>query len=46
MRRPICDTRIAERDKLNNGQAYKILTVLDEYTRQALYVHVKAKWDL
>jgi transposase InsO family protein len=30
-------------DKLSNGRSYKMLTVLDEYTRQALCVHVKAK---
>jgi transposase InsO family protein len=30
-------------DKLSNGQPYKMLTVLDEYTRQALSVTVKRK---
>ena len=28
-------------DKLSNGRSYKMLTVLDEYTRQALCVQVK-----
>lgn len=27
-----------ERDKLSNGRSYKILAVLDAYTREALYV--------
>ena len=30
-------------DKLSNGRRYKMLTVLDEYTRQALAVEVGAK---
>ena len=30
-------------DKLSNGRAYKMLTVIDEYTRQALAVHVGTK---
>jgi len=30
-------------DKLSNGRPYKILTVMDEYTRQALTVHVGTK---
>ena len=30
-------------DKLSNGRGYKMLTVLDEYTRQALCVEVKGK---
>ena len=30
-------------DKLSNGRPYKILTVLDEYTREALYVAVRDK---
>ena len=30
-------------DKLSNGRAYKMLTVLDEYTRQALCVEVKPR---
>ena len=30
-------------DKLSSGRAYKMLTVLDEYTRQALCVEVKPK---
>ena len=30
-------------DKLSNGRAYKMLTVLDEYTREALSVAVGAK---
>jgi putative transposase len=30
-------------DRLSNGRSYKMLTVLDEYTRQALCVAVKAK---
>jgi len=29
--------------KLSNGQSYKMLTVLDEYTRQAMCVAVKAR---
>ncbi|MEM1163038.1 MAG: integrase core domain-containing protein [Pseudomonadota bacterium] len=30
-------------DKLSNGRTYKMLTVLDEYTRQALAVTVRTK---
>jgi hypothetical protein len=30
-------------DKLGSGRQYKMLTVLDEYTRQALYVEVKPR---
>ena len=30
-------------DKLSNGRSYKMLTVLDEYTRQALCVDVKPR---
>ncbi len=30
-------------DKLSNGRSYKILTVLDEYTRQALAVEVRTR---
>ena len=30
-------------DKLSNGRSYKMLTVLDEYTRQALAVTVRTK---
>lgn len=30
-------------DKLSNGRSYKMLTVLDEYTRQALCVEVKPR---
>ena len=30
-------------DKLSSGRSYKMLTVLDEYTREALCVYVKAK---
>ncbi len=30
-------------EKLSNGRSYKILTVLDEYTRQALAVTVRNK---
>ncbi|MEM1287243.1 MAG: DDE-type integrase/transposase/recombinase [Pseudomonadota bacterium] len=30
-------------DKLSNGRSYKMLTVLDEYTRQALAVVVRTK---
>lgn len=30
-------------DKLSNGRPYKMLTVIDEYTRQALAVHVGTK---
>lgn len=30
-------------DKLSNGSSYKMLTVLDEYSRQALCVEVKAR---
>lgn len=32
-------------DKLSNGRSYKMLTVLDEYTREALCVAVKPKMD-
>ena len=30
-------------DKLSNGQPYKMLTVIDEYTRQALAIHTDFK---
>ena len=30
-------------DKLSNNRPYKMLTVVDEYTRQALAVHVAHK---
>ena len=30
-------------DKLSSGRAYKMLTVLDEYTREALCVQVRAR---
>ena len=30
-------------DKLSNGRSYKILTVLDDYTRKAVYVVVRSK---
>ena len=30
-------------DKLSNGKTYKMLTVIDEYTREALCVKVRAK---
>ncbi len=30
-------------DRLSNGRSYKMLTVLDEYTRQALCVEVKSR---
>ena len=30
-------------DKLSNGRSYKMLTVLDEYTREALSVAVRSK---
>lgn len=30
-------------DKLSNGRPYKMLTVIDEYTRQALAVHIGTK---
>lgn len=30
-------------DKLSNGRSYKMLTVLDEYTRQALAVVVRTR---
>ena len=30
-------------DKLSNGRAYKMLTVLNEYTRQAMCVAVKPR---
>lgn len=32
-------------DKLSNGRSYKMLTVLDEYTRQALCVEVQDKMN-
>jgi len=32
-------------DKLSNGRSYKMLTVLDEYTRQALCVAVRPKMN-
>lgn len=32
-------------DKLSNGRSYKMLTVLDEYTREALCVAVKPKMN-
>ena len=32
-------------DKLSNGRTYKMLTVLDEYTREALCVTVKPKMN-
>ncbi|GFE67355.1 DDE-type integrase/transposase/recombinase [Litoreibacter roseus] len=32
-------------DKLSNGRPYKTLTVLDEYTREALCVAVKPKMN-
>lgn len=32
-------------DKLSNGRSYKMLTVLDEYTRQGLCVEVRAKMN-
>ena len=32
-------------DKLRNGRSYKMLTVLDEYTREALCVAVKPKMN-
>ena len=32
-------------DKLSNGRSYKMLTVLDEYTRQALCVEVQGKMN-
>jgi len=32
-------------DKLSNGQSYKMLTVLDEYTREALCVAVRPKMN-
>ncbi len=32
-------------DKLSNGRSYKMLTVLDEYTREALRVAVKSKMN-
>ena len=32
-------------DKLSNGRSYKMLSVLDEYTRQALCVEVKDKMN-
>ncbi len=31
-------------DKLSNGRSYKMLTVLDEFTRQALAVVVRTRW--
>ena len=30
-------------DKLSSGRPYKLLTVLDEYTREALCVHVRSR---
>ena len=30
-------------DKLSNGRPYKMITVMDEYTRQALSVHIGTK---
>ena len=33
-------------DKLGNGRSYKMLTVLDEYTRQALAVAVRTRMGL
>ena len=32
-------------DKLTNGRGYKMLTVIDEYTREALCVAVRSKMD-
>ena len=32
-------------DKLSNGQSYKMLTVIDEYTREALCVVVRPKMN-
>ncbi len=32
-------------DKLSNGRAYKMLTVLDEYTREALCVSVRSRMN-
>ena len=32
-------------DKLTNGRSYKMLTVIDEYTREALCVAVKPKMN-
>jgi len=32
-------------DRLSNGVAYKMLTVLDEYTREALTIAVKPKMN-
>ena len=32
-------------DKLSNGRSYKMLTVLDEYTREALCVAVRSKMN-
>lgn len=32
-------------DKLSNGRSYKMLTVLDEFTRQALAVKVRTNMD-
>ncbi|MEM7746704.1 MAG: DDE-type integrase/transposase/recombinase [Pseudomonadota bacterium] len=32
-------------DKLSNGRSYKMLTVLDEYTREALCVAVRPKMN-
>lgn len=34
---------ISTHDKLSNGRPYKMLTVLDEYTREALYVKVATR---
>jgi len=33
-------------DKLSNGRSYKMLTVLDEYTREALCVRQNREWDM
>jgi len=45
--RPQCPNHIWSvdfvHDKLSSGRSYKMLTVLDEYTRQALCVEVKPK---
>jgi putative transposase len=32
-------------DKLTNGRGYKMLTVIDEYTREALCIAVRSKMD-
>lgn len=42
MRCPADGTRTVERDKLSNGRLYKMLTILDEYTRQAVCVEVRS----